>query len=336
YLLASLVLSLTAASVELSVRTVYQFASNDTWLENVAVRSNGIILTTEIGPPASILAFDPRESNATKQVLMTFDTAPSLSGITEGAHDVFYVTGANTTFDNIEDPPTNATHVWQVDFNQNTTTTQNTTKPAIKLVARPEAPTGFNGMAAFNENIILASATYQDSIFAVDVTTGRTWEAIKDDLMTQINGIKVQDGFVYWTVGGDFCRAKLYPNVTAGTGEIIAKGSAFDDFALSPNGFKLNTTVGNSTKYAYAATAGYNSILQISFNSKDGGMNETETIAGSEYSTEIAEPTGAAFGRGVGQLNKLYVTTGSGSGENVDVNGVATAVGAQLLEIQLS
>lgn len=75
--------------------------------------------------------------------------------------------------------------------------------------------------------------------------------------------------------------------------------------------------------------------MQISFN-KQGGMNQTAIIAGSLNSTEIAEPTSAAFGRGSeGQESKLYVTTGGGSGENVDVDGVETAVGAQLLEIQL-
>ncbi|CZR58819.1 uncharacterized protein PAC_08711 [Phialocephala subalpina] len=315
-------------AAELQVRTVYQFASNDTWLENIAVRSNGIILTTEIGPPASLLAFDPSEENAEPQVLTTFTTVLGLSGITEAAHDVFYVTGANTTSANIEDPPTNATHLWRVDFTQNTTT------PVIKLIARPEAPTGFNGLAAFNDTIILATASYQESIFAVDVTTGYTWEAIKNDLMTQINGIKVQDGFVYWTSGADFCRAKLYPNVTAGVGEVIASATSFDDFALAPDGFRLNSTVGNNTKYAYASTAGQNSIMQISFNIA-AGTNETAIIAGSLDSTEIAEPTGAAFGRGESQLGKLYVTTGGGSGQNVDVNGVETAVGAQLLEIQL-
>jgi hypothetical protein len=317
-----------SVAAEYSVRTVYQFESNDTWLENIAIRSNGIILTTEIGPPASLLAFDPREENPEKQILMTFDTVLGLSGITEAAHDVFYITGANTTSANIGDPPTNATHVWRVDFNTNST------QPAIKLIARPQAPTGFNGMAAFNDSIILATASYQGSIFAIDVTTGETWEAIKNDLMPDINGIKVQDGYVYWDSNSGFCRAKLYSNVTASAGEVIVAITPLDDFALAPDGFRLNTTIGNNTKYAYVATAIDNTIVQISFN-KAGGNNRTVVIAGNLDSTEIAEPTGAAFGRGEGQMNKLYVTTGGGSGEPVDVDGVETAVGAQLLEIQL-
>lgn len=122
--------------------------------------------------------------------------------------------------------------------------------------------------------------------------------------------------------------------MTSSAGEIIAQYTAFDDFAISPNGFKLANTSDTDRIYAYAATAGYNWILQISFN-QDGRMNQTALIAGSEDSTAVAEPTGAAFGRGEGQLNKLYVTTGCGSGQNVDVDGIETAVGAQLLEIQL-
>lgn len=331
-LFSSAALFLTAGlqvTAELTVKTVYQFASSDTWLENIAVRSNGIILTTEIGPPASLLAFDPRQENATKQVIYTFDTVLGLSGITEGAHDVFYVTGANTTSANIEDPPTNATHLWKVDF---TTGDQ----PDISLIARPQAPTGFNGLAAFNESIILASASFQDSIFAVDATTGYTWEAIKNDMMSAINGLKVQDGYVYWTAGSDFCRAKLHPNVTATDAEILAVGSAFDDFALGPDGFHLaNTTYTNTTKYAFASTSAYNTIMQIIFDTETG-KNTTSIIAGDLNSIEVAEPTGAAFGRGEGQTNKLYITTGGGSGLAVDVNGTETVVGAQLLKIQLN
>ncbi|KAJ5557316.1 hypothetical protein N7494_001231 [Penicillium frequentans] len=329
--IVSLALCLGAAAAsELKTRTVYQFASNDTWLENLATRSNGIILATEIGPPANLLAFDPREKHPKKKVIKDFTPVLGLSGITEGAHDVFYVAGANTTSDNISDPPTNATHVWEVDFNKNSE------HPQIKLLCRPTAPTGFNGLTSFNETILLASASYQDSIFAIDTKTGRTWEAIKQtSLMSSINGIKVSDGFVYWTANGALYRAELYPDVTAGTGQLIFKGSAFDDFAIAPNGFALNSTYGSDYKFAYLATAAYNTIEQVIF-TRNGTAVGHEIIAGAEDSTEVAEPTGAFFGRGEGQLNKLYVTTGGASAVNVDVNGTDVAVGAQLLEIQLS
>ncbi|KAJ5945912.1 hypothetical protein N7454_002751 [Penicillium verhagenii] len=300
-----------AAASELKTRTVYQFASNDTWLENLASRYNGIILATEI-------------------VIKDFTPVLGLSGITEGAHDVFYVVGANTTSDNITDPPKNATHIWEVDFNKNSE------HPQIRLVCRPTAPTGLNGLTAFNETILLASASYQDSIFAIDTLTGRTWEAItQTSLMSSINGIKVSDGFVYWTANGALYRAELYPNVTAGTGHLVYQGSQFDDFAIAPNGFALNETYGAEYKFAYLATAAGNTIEQVIF-TQNGTAVGGELIAGADDSTEVAEPTGAFFGRGEGQLNKLYVTTGGASAVNVDVNGTDTAVGAQLLEIQLS
>ncbi|PYH92600.1 hypothetical protein BO71DRAFT_420673 [Aspergillus ellipticus CBS 707.79] len=317
------------AAAELTARTVYQFASNDTWLENLATRSNGIILATEIGPPASLLAFDPREEHPQKKVIKTFDTVLGLSGIAEGAHDVFYVTGANTTSANIEDPPTNATHVWKVDF------TKGSDHPQIELLCRPTAPTGFNGMAAFNETIILATASYQDAIFAINTETGYTWEAIyQESLMSSINGIKVADDYVYWTANGALYRAELFANVTAGPGQLVFQGSQFDDFAIAPNGFALNETYGSEYKFAYLSTVSGNSIEQVIF-TPEGVAVGSEIIAGSEDSTEIAEPTGAFFGRGEGELNKLYITTGGGSAVNVDVDGVETSVGAQLLEIQL-
>ncbi|KAJ5698414.1 hypothetical protein N7462_000419 [Penicillium macrosclerotiorum] len=264
-----------------------------------------------------------------KKVIRDFTSVLGLDGITEGAHDVFYVAGSNTTSDNISDPPTNATHVWEVDFNTDTG------NPTIKLLCRPMAPTGFNGLATFNETILLASASYQDAIFAIDTRTGRTWEAIKqENLMSMINGIKVSDGFVYWAAGGALYRAELYANITAGTGQLIYQGSAIDDFAIAPNGFALNSTFGPDYKFAYLATASGNTIEQVIF-TQNGTAVGAGTIAGSEDSTEIAEPTGVFFGRGAGQLNKIYVTTGGGSAVNVDVNGTDVAVGAQLLGIQL-
>lgn len=313
-----------------NLRTVYQFASNDTWLENLAIRSNGNILATEIGPPANLLSFDPREKHPQKKLIKEFTSVLGLSGITEGAHDIFYVTGANTTSDNISDPPKNATHIWEVNFNEHGNS------PKIKLLCRPTAPTGFNGLATFNETILLASASYQDAIFAVDTSTGRTWEAIKQEsLMSSINGIKVSDGFVYWTANSALYRAELYPNVTAGTGQLIFQGSAFDDFVIAPSGFALNSTYDSNYNFAYLTTSAGNTIEQVIF-TRNGTAIGGETVAGSEDSTEVAEPTGVFFGRGDDQLNRIYVTTGGGSGVNVDVNGTETAVGAQVLEIQLS
>ena len=273
------------ASAELPIRTIYQFASNDTWLENLAVRSNGIILATEIGPPANLLAFNPRSPFPPKNHPTYLRLRPRPLRHHEAAHDIFYITGANTTSANIGDPLTNTTHVWRVDFTGNA----NSTNPNVTLIARPTAPTGFNGLAAFNETIILA----------VDTTTGYTWEAIKDeDLMSSLNGLKVQDGFVYWTAGGDFCRARLYDNVTAGPGEVIAQGTSFDDYAVAPDGFRA----ASGRKYAYAATAAQNPVMEISFD-LEGGRNRTEVVAGDLDSTEIAEPTGCAFGREKGEAN---------------------------------
>ncbi|PWY65397.1 hypothetical protein BO83DRAFT_367890 [Aspergillus eucalypticola CBS 122712] len=325
----NLALTLATTAAANRVRTVYQFRSNDTWLENVATRSNGIVLATEIGPPANLLAFDPSEKHPHKVVIRDFTSVLGLSGIAEGAHDVFYVAGANTTSDNISDPPTNATHVWRVDFNHNEQ------HPKIDLLCRPQAPTGFNGLTAMNETILLASASYQDSIFAINAETGYTWEAIKQESkMSMINGIKVSDGFVYWSAGGALYRAELHDNVTASTGQMIYQATAIDDFAISPNGFSLNSTYGSEYKFAYLATASENSVEQVIF-TKNGTFVGAQIIAGAVDSTEVAEPTGVFFGRGEDEINKIFVVTGGGSAVNVDVNGTDVAVGAQLLEIRL-
>ena len=327
-ILALLGIYLTPCLAEYQVNTVFQFAENDTWLENLRPRWNGHILATEIGPPASLLSIDPRTPGQ-KQVIHTFDSVLGLSGITETTRDIFYITGANTTGSNIQDPPKNATHVWRVDF------TSNATKPEIELICRPTAPTGFNGLTTFNDTIILASATFQESIFAIDTTTGYTWEAIKKSNMSSINGIKVDSGYVYWTSGSVFARSKLYPNVTAGPAEVISVATNnFDDFSLAPMGFvpiSGNSSTNCTRRYAYMADSVANTIMQISFDGVTGGNAESVVIAGAENSTAIAQPTATIFGSGEGQYGKLYITTGGGGG--VDVVG---PVGAQLLEVSLA
>ncbi|TGO13474.1 hypothetical protein BTUL_0069g00410 [Botrytis tulipae] len=114
--------------------------------------------------------FDPTQETPEKQVVATFTNVLGLTGITESAHNVFYITGANNTSATICDPLKNATQVWRVDYSGNTT------EPVITHIASPTYPTiiDFNGLAAYNESIILASASHDNAIAAVDVETGRT------------------------------------------------------------------------------------------------------------------------------------------------------------------
>ncbi|KAK6220612.1 hypothetical protein LQW54_002057 [Pestalotiopsis sp. IQ-011] len=220
--------SVYAAAAD-TVRNLYQGNGSTTWLED--------------------LRQDPEPV-----LLATFPSILGLSGITEVSHDVFYITGANTTGENISDPPKNATKVWKVHFKN-----INGSIPAIELIAEPVLPlvTDFNGLTTYNDSIILASATFADTVVAMDINTGYYWTAFEDSEMSSINGIKVgSDGYLYWTASDSLLRAPLYDNFTVGASEAIYSGS-YDDFAVSYDGFALaqNGTASQKNK-VYCVTGG--------------------------------------------------------------------------------
>ena len=103
----------------------------------------------------------------------------------------------------------------------------------------------------------------------------------------------------------------------AGAAVVIATaatGTGYDDFALD--------ILGN----AFLATGPGDSVAEVKRNGKQ------RVIAGVEGSTEIAEPTSARFGRTLGDLGVLYVTTAGGLGAPV---GGTQKVGGQLVAVDL-
>lgn len=301
-------------------RLIYQGNGSTTWLENLRVRSNGLVLTTVIGPPANFFSFDPSLKDPKPVLLATFPSILGLSGITEVSHDVFYITGANTTGSNIEDPPKNATKVWKVDFNGRADH-----DPKITLIAEPKLPlvTDFNGLTTFNSSIILASATFQDTVVALDVNTGKYWTAFKDANMTQINGIKVAaDGYLYWTATSGLLRAKLYKNLTIGAAEALYTGS-YDDFQISYDGFKLAK---NGKRYAYMAD-NMDAVQQLVFNDKTGVVSNATLVAETTNTTTWGKATACDFGRTAEQKNKVFCTSGGSL--------TGGTLGGQLFEITL-
>ena len=92
--------------------TVWEF-SNHTWVENLAVRSNGQILTT-LGTTPELYQVDPNHQlNAT--LVHSFPNAISCLGITETTSDVFYIAVGNYSFDTFRTAP-GSWSVWRVDM----------------------------------------------------------------------------------------------------------------------------------------------------------------------------------------------------------------------------
>jgi hypothetical protein len=84
----------------LPTRTIYQYPS-PTWIENVAVRSNGQLLLSFVTTPELHL-LDPSTSPPTSTLVHRFSEVLALTGIIEVSPDKFYIAGGNfnlSTFD---------------------------------------------------------------------------------------------------------------------------------------------------------------------------------------------------------------------------------------------
>lgn len=86
----------TNATGRTTLRTVYQFP-NPTWVENLAVRSNGHLLLTLLSTP-DLYQLDPNSgSTAGAKLVYHFPEYTGLCGIVEIENDVFAVVAGNLT-----------------------------------------------------------------------------------------------------------------------------------------------------------------------------------------------------------------------------------------------
>lgn len=184
------------------LRTIYQFPTT-TWIENLAVRSNGHILATLTNIP-SVYEIVPSSSSypATASPLYTFPNATSLSGIDEISPDIFSVVVGNFSLSTFLPTP-GSYSIWTIDFKSNSGS------PKVKKVTDiPEAEL-LNGMTRLptREDMVLVGDSVKGVIWRVDVRSGEYSIAIdvpefhanaSAPLKLGVNGIRWWKGFVYF------------------------------------------------------------------------------------------------------------------------------------------
>lgn len=294
----------------LSSRIVHQF-SDPTWIENIAIRSNGDLLVTFLTSP-DLYLIDPTKPPSTPPTLIhSFNSSVGITGITELTPDVFYVSVTNIT--------AGAYIVWEVDLRHQPT--------GIREVAAFNSSGLINGLTTLSiphQTIILAD-TYLGVIWKLDVQTSA--QSIVIDLPEMkpptpnnsaslgVNGIKIRDGFLYFTNTdvGTFSRVHIDTNGTAyGAVQTLATVPYADDFALDAQG------------NAWVAQGPLNTVAFVKYNGGKQPWNVT-TAAGSIGELTVAGGTACAFGRGPTDQGTLYVTTEGGT--TAPVNGTITEGG---------
>ncbi|KAL9468517.1 hypothetical protein ACSS6W_010211 [Trichoderma asperelloides] len=324
-LLAFCSASLATTASHDSVRTLYEFPK-PSYIENLAVRSNGQILISGLSTPQLFL-FDPSATGPRKPLIVhEFDQSLGLAGIAEYQPDVFAVISGNTSFTTTVQVA-GTWNVWSVDLRGVEIFTKNgqaqlSSPPVVKKIAHVKPAQFLNGLTVLSEP--------DQTLLRLDIETGN-YEVVINNTFTElypsppfsasgVDGVHVRGNSAYFTNFGNGTFNKV-PINRDGTpaGPVTTLGHSkgplhqFDDFNFDCDG------------NAFVVTGGANTVEMISADGK-----RHVAIAGNLNSTAIAEPTSCAFGRGPHDKNILYVVTAGGM-ETPECSSAVVEVGLAII-----
>jgi streptogramin lyase len=244
-------------------------------IENVAVRSNGQILATNMNT-ATLYAIDPVAKTSTTP--LTVAGASGLSGIGEYAPDIFAVIGGKG--------------IYKVDFTS--------TPPKSSLIRTISEASNLNGLAVFDNSSVLVADAGKGAVYKFDVNTGAYAVVLQDATMAPsggipfgIDGIKYRDGVVWYTniFKNSFHKVSVDPATAKATGSYTTLWTNLmgDDLCFGPNG-KI-----------YVATNSRNSLVEV-----DPAVGKPTSVG------SVTGSTSCAFGRTEKDKNVAYVGAGQG------------------------
>lgn len=303
-----------------NIRSLAQFPNN-TWIENVAVRSNGLVLVTLVTSP-EIYQIDPFELNPKLELVATFPDAEAVLGIQEIEEDVFAITKGNfSIFTGHGDA--RSWSVWKVDF-------RHRILPLISRIADVPEAMFLNGITTVREgsDIVLIADSVGGVIWRLNVKTA-SYDVVLNTTATQpigtvltggfgVNGVHTRGGFLYFTnTNLGFFRVPVHRDGTiAGAVEELAEFIRGDDFTFDPEG---TAYVARGAVDLISKVFPDGSVVPLQYENTDGVLLEEGN-------------TGIQFGRMKKDRRTLYVSTNGGlSGL---VNGTYVQ-GGRLLAIHL-
>lgn len=287
------------------VETLFQFPNNGSWIDNLALRSDGSILLTRLDTP-EVWSVDAASGNAT--LVHSFANATSCFGISEIDDDVFAVVVGNFSTKTYQPTPGSFT-VQKLDFNKASTADterldQGQMATVSSIAALPKAH-ALNGMTSFTKesHLVLIADSPKGVAWKLNTQTGEYSVALNDTTMLPaegqalplgVNGLKLVDDYVYYssTTRMQFGRVRVDSDASpAGDYEIIASGFLPDNLDVAADGT------------AYIATDPQNSVVRIT------PYGQISLVAGGQLSTQMPGPTSCRLSA---DGKTLYVGTSGG------------------------
>ncbi|KAM0723445.1 hypothetical protein Q7P37_000431 [Cladosporium fusiforme] len=305
------------------IKTVYQFP-NTTWVENLAFRADGHILTTIIGRP-QVWQIDPEEHSA--KLVYEFPDADSVLGIAEYDKDnvgnFSLATGTAAI---------GSWSTWKLDFNDKKHGKDVSVGKIVDI-----APAEFlNGLTAVPsaKGILLAADSGRGLVYRIDAYK-KSWSVFLDDpalkpnltaaLKLGVNGVHVRNDHLYFD---NTFQAPLLARVpynpksvtTVGPVEIIFKSATFP---LNEGNGQADDFIFDRAGNVWLATAS-SSLVKL-----DIRKRKQTLIAGGPDDPTIVGTTATAFGRKRKDRDVVYITTNGGLSDP----SVAGIVGGKVVSL---
>ena len=306
-----------------AIRQLAQFP-NATWIENLAVRSNGQILVTLLTSP-DLFQINPFDPTCPPQLVAQFPSALGTLGIAEIEEDVFAIAKGNFS---AATGPVNphSFSVWKADLRDSDVTVLS------KIVDIPDAGI-LNGATTVGgegrSKVLLLADSIAGVVWRVELDT-LAYDAVLNDTTTQpavpvaqggfgVNGIHARDGFLHFTnLGRGYFRVPINADGSqAGPVQTLANFTGADDFTFDEAG---NTFVARGVVDVIERVSAAGQVVSLNFTDPDSLV----LLEGN---------TAVKFGRTAWDRKTLYVTTNGGLGGGL-VNGTAIQ-GGRLLAIDL-
>ncbi|CAG8957245.1 hypothetical protein HYFRA_00009447 [Hymenoscyphus fraxineus] len=285
-----------------SFRTVYQFSTIITWIENIRVRQNGQLLVTLLTSPDIYLIDTTPGSSA--QLVHSFPKL-ALLGLTEVKPDFFYIAAGNYSLaTGLEN---GSFSIYSLDFTSYDSSSSNTGIESKEIASFPESRV-FNGMDTLDveRSLIVIGDSMAGVIWLLNVETGEKRIFLSEPEMqpppppapqTGVNGLKVlKDGDRVWiyfsnTQKKTLCRIPVSFETLEiwGPVEILNQGIGFDDFVLDIE-----------SDIVFLADGTGNRIIEVPLGGGEASV----------FSDGIFGPTSVALGKGLAKGEVFVVTSG--------------------------
>ena len=297
----------------LPVEVIHQFPPG-TWLDNLAVRRNGKILTTALSSPELFEVHT--HGNKPVKVVHTFANATGCTGITELGRDVFYVIAGQGSFSpNGFSSVRGSYSVYKVDVRHHHPHTTKRKPAKVSLVANFPDSILLDGITVLNKfkKWLLVSDSGAGVVYRLEAKKGKVVKVLEDPLMTPsnpafgigVNGMKIKENVLFFTNFDRNILARMFikdDGRSRSPATVVAHLDSPDDFVFT------------EAKDLLVAQNGANRLGRV--------IGDTvTTLAGgpSDGQSELFGPTAIQFGKvqpfvatSKSDWMKVYISTNGG------------------------